>query len=288
MRQFITLAAAAFMSLGAVGAHAATTGNIIFLVDESGSMGGDQAWLAGMVGDLDAAMTTAGVTATYGVVGFGATSPEVAPHTHQALADATTTAASLGSMDTSGGLEDGWAAMAYALTAFTFDAGAAINFVLVTDEDRDNVGGIYSTLTYASLLADLQAMNVTLNAVVDANYQCNGAGADLIGMDDSGTGYAADGGGGYTTCTTAAAYDGYVTTIADYVNLAIATGGAAWDLNILRSGGLLATSFTNAFIDIKVEEIVTTPGGVPIPGAVWLMAGGLGGLAALRRRKKAA
>ena len=32
-------------------------------------------------------------------------------------------------------------------------------------------------------------------------------------------------------------------------------GGAAWDLNLLRDGGLSAESFTAAFIEIKVQEI---------------------------------
>lgn len=54
------------------------------------------------------------------------------------------------------------------------------------------------------------------------------------------------------------------TSKVDYVDLAWATGnekvgGAAWDLNILRQGGQAATSFTQAFIDIKTEEVQRQP-----------------------------
>ena len=48
---------------------------------------------------------------------------------------------------------------------------------------------------------------------------------------------------------------GHGTTHKDYVRMAMALGGAAWDLNLLRKGGETASAFTKAFIDLKVKEI---------------------------------
>ena len=82
--------------------------------------------------------------------------------------------------------------------------------------------------------------------------------------------------------------NGSGTTESDYVNgLAFATGidGAAWDLNRLRAGGLTATSFTNAFVDVKVEEITSQ---IPEPTTLALMGLGLAGLGYRRHRSKIA
>ena len=49
-----------------------TNSEVIFVVDESGSMGGEHAFLPGFVTDLDARLTAAGVTSRqFGLTGFG-------------------------------------------------------------------------------------------------------------------------------------------------------------------------------------------------------------------------
>ena len=51
------------------------------------------------------------------------------------------------------------------------------------------------------------------------------------------------------------------------IDLADANLGAAWNLDQLRAGGLLAESFSTAFVDIKVEEIMR---GNPVVGGEFI------------------
>jgi VPDSG-CTERM motif/von Willebrand factor type A domain len=272
-QMLLGLGAAALMLVGIESANAATTADVIFIVDESGSMSGEHAWLGSMVTALEANLATAGVTGNnYGLVGYGGSSPHgPAGHKHLVGGGDFGTAAQLstatGGLTLSGGTEDGWQAINYALNNYTFRAGAALNIILITDEDRDNT----SSDTYASTLAALTAKGALLNVVVNASFNTGTA----LGIDSTGNKYVADGLGGFTSSGGGVATSGAGTTIA--------TGGAAWDLNKLRAGGLTAASFTEAFVDIKTTEIVT--GGVPDGGsALLLLSLSLGGLATLRRR----
>ena len=258
--------------------------DVIAVVDESGSMAGEHAWLATMVTSLDADLVTAGLTPNqYGLVGFGAsaTAPHaVGGHQHPVgggeFGTAAQFSAATAGLVVTGATEDGYSGIDTALS-YTGRAGAAQNIILVTDEDRDvfNAG-----LTFNSILAGLTREATLLNVVVDAQFRCGTT--VLLGIDSKGNGYVANGTGGFSTCTGATVLSGFGNTVADYVNLALATGGAAWDLNQLRAGGLTAASFTEAFVAVKVGEIQQQ---VPEPATLLLMAGGLGMFARMRRRR---
>jgi hypothetical protein len=263
---------------------AVVASDVVFIVDESGSMGGEHAFLSDVIDDLDAALLAAGVvTRNYGLIGFGSSNPAPRDVGTAGLNDAATTKADFGSLLLNGGFEDGWAGINYAMNNLTFNAGAATNFILVTDEDRDSFDG---ALTYAGILADMKRQGIVLNSIVNTNLR-DSASAVALGCNDTGTAYLPDGSGGFTTSGGCTASGGFGTTNADYVDLAWATGGAAWDLNQLRAGGLVADGFASAFIDIKVQEIITPPGiPVPLPGVLLLT--GIGGFGLFSRRRKSA
>jgi hypothetical protein len=272
--------------------------DVIVLMDESGSMSGEQTWIKNQITTLDTGLVAEGLTPNqYGLIGFGASaagSPDYLrgfdvggtglPNTSTAgsFGTAAQFQTAAGNLVASGGTEDGYAAINLANT-LAGRTGAARNYILVTDEDRDNTN---SSFTYAGILSSMTGAGILLNAIVNQAFTCGGAAALGVAKDGANTiGFVADGSGGYTQCTGTVAFgSGSGSTKANYVDLALATGGAAWNLNLHRAGGLTADSFTAAFIEWKVEEITNQ---TPLPGTLALLGIGLVGLGAVRRKQAA-
>lgn len=300
MKLKLSLVAAGLLSVSAfhgAALAAPSFADVIVLMDESGSMSGEQTWIKNQITTLDSGLVAEGLTPNqYGLIGFGATaagSPDYLrgfdvggtglPNTNTAgsFGSAAQFQAAANNLVASGGTEDGYAAINLANT-LAGRSGAARNYILVTDEDRDVAN---STLSYANILSSMTGAGILLNAIVNHGFSCGTKTALGVAKDGASLiGFVADGLGGYSQCTETITFgSGSGTTKSDYVDLALATGGAAWDLNLLRSGGMLATSFTAAFIDWKVEEITNQP--VSLPGTLALLGIGLAGLGAMRRKQ---
>ena len=287
----------ALMLLVAVATINAYSADVIFVVDESGSMGGEHAWLGTMITSLESSLVAAGSTSNqYGLVGYGGHVAGQVGHSHLVGGADWGTAAEFSSATSglvvSGGTEDGWQAIDYVLNNYTFRSGQALNIVLVTDEDRDNIA---PSLSYGGMVSSLGSAGAMLNVVVDYNFS-TAAQAIAVGLDSDYNAYAADGSGGYLASANGvlvgegSSYNTNNKTA--YIDLAFATGGAAWDLKQLRAGGLTGDSFTSAFVDIKTAEIIEeqeeeSNGGNPIPEPMTMLLFGpaLLGLVGLKRKK---
>lgn len=228
--------------------------DVYLVVDESGSMSGEHRWMNDLVPALELGLQSAGVgnelSNLYGLVGYER-NPDYKRFQDQLMVGAADFTQLSNQLRLYGGTEDGYHAMMSTLNDYPLRDKTAHNLILVTDEDRDVTRSISAEMMFNGLFES----KVILNSVVNATFRC-GDGTSAIGMTADGLGFVADGKGSYYTCTNTTAISGSGRTIDDYVHLAIASGGAAWDLNFLRSGGLRAQSFSKALVDIKVQEII--------------------------------
>jgi hypothetical protein len=166
--------AAMTLALGGVGtAQATILADVVWVVDTSGSMGGDINQVKNRILEFNTAMTDNGIDANYGLVRFGGTASLI-----QDITDFTTFSASGSPFNSlsanGGGTEDGSAALQVALGA-SFRANSVQNFILVTDENDD-------TSSNRSLLNDDLAATTGVNELInvignpgddDGNYYAN-------------------------------------------------------------------------------------------------------------------
>lgn len=261
LRSTTILVAATF----ATGASAQSVANLIFAVDESGSMGGEQDFLGDFAADIDAALGGAGFsTVNFGLTGFGSgLNPGDLGRSFDVggalLGNAADFATATDDLLTSGGFEDGYSAIDFILNTYPTTAGTSTTLILVTDEDRDNGN---SALTFGSISSELNARGINLISVVDASF-VDDEGNTAIATDGT-TAFVQDG-TGFTRAPFGSVTNAAGSTDGDYIQLSFATpNGCAATLNELRAGGDAATAFSAVLL-----ECLTTAarggGGLVVP-----------------------
>lgn len=240
--------------------------DVVFIVDESRSMVAEHAWLKDMVSALESRLLEDRVGVLepnrYALIGFANPDPKLEKGrivalgggADQPFGNPSEFSGGVDMLALRGDDEDGYSAMQVALNNLTFRPRAARQFILVSDEERDVLDAM---LTYNETLRRLLGAGVKLNVVVKHLFAVLDEGTELfvLGLDRHMNAYTRDGrklAGGFPFPES-----GYETTYKDYVRMAFATGGGAWDLNILRkSEEDVLEAFTKAFLLVKVEEIV--------------------------------
>jgi hypothetical protein len=133
MKHLLAILFGAALAISASAAQAAPVGaDVVFVVDESGSMAGEHAFLGDVINDLDNGLAAAGITTRrYGLVGFGASNPQPRD-VGGGFLNAAGFATATGNLQIGGGFEDGYAGLDFSLGNFAFNPNHAINFILVT------------------------------------------------------------------------------------------------------------------------------------------------------------
>lgn len=231
-------------------AKAVVTADLVFVVDESGSMGNVQTNLRNNIGAFASILSAGGVDATYSLVGYG--NGAVRP---RLLTDSTTAAAfatAAAGLVASGGTEPGYEASMAALNGgpsgtlgITFRAGAVKNVVILTDEPTNG---------------DLAGANAT---TLDALLTSTGALYNGVLRGSS--------------------------TINSYSTLIGNHGGTVFDLNAFNTTDqMVIDAFVQDFATRKLQEIIDQSNTVPEPITATLGLMGLGVLGAATRRRRAA
>lgn len=232
------------------------TADVIFVVDESGSMAGEQQWIGSMIATLESQLEEYGFQDNrYGLVGFADT-PRSLPTASSRFMSAEEFATAARSLSTSrSGTEDGYGGIAHALRDYGFRDDAVGVIVLVTDEDRDIAD---RSLTRDGILGELADSGVIFHAVLDANL-ADGDNRAALGVDSSGLAFLQGAAGEYVAGSGGVHVRSGGASRIDYVDLAWELGGTVWDLNRLRAGGDAAAAFTTAFADGLPLEAGNTP-----------------------------
>lgn len=273
-------------------AHAASTVDMVVAIDESGSMSSWQGFVGSYVNNLDTVLTSQGVTTNqFGLVGFGGASytstaaNEAGRETGSALyrsfnlvsptsglfgGAANFSAVSGSQLVVNGGTEDGYRAIDYLLRNYTFRSSAGASVFLVTDEDRDNDTGNLPTgsalptdgvLAKTHVQNELATKKIVLHSVSNQRLfdkDGNAAIAVVGATPATGTAYVKKSDGSVVAVTGGYSI-GYAsgTTVGDYAELALASGGTVMDISeinsIINLGGAALSNLSAAMAQLVAQ-----------------------------------
>lgn len=227
--------------------------HLFLIVDESGSMKGRQGWLAEVLPALGHALNDRNVNTLpdqidFTLAGFTTHSRELAQHASDIEA-----ARAVSALRTNGGTEDGYVAIRNVLSGYLAGVDyAPTTVVLITDENRDVTE---RGLTLTGLADQLVTNGIVVHAVIKAQIVCPDRQLG-IAVDKDRVAVVA-GQSVLSTCS-----DARIRTFDDYAELAWATGGLVWNLDVL-TGGRPGT--LQQFVDALSDAIISQwP-----PGILW-------------------
>jgi hypothetical protein len=199
---------------------------IILIVDESGSMSGDQDWLADFVPALGKALSERNqydlpAEIEFTVAGFTDDTRNLLMY--GSVIEATD---AIGRLRADKSIEDGYVAIRELLEERLHRSGSPTTVILITDEDRDVTD---PDVTLASLTEYLDWMGIVVHSIIPAEILCPDR-KRAIAMDQHDVALQPDT-GGLSSCENALRW-----THEDYAELAFITGGLTWDLGIFAPG----------------------------------------------------
>ena len=232
------------------------TADVVFVVDESGSMVYEHQWIVTEAMRLDEDLKLQGIGAgdrpnLFALVGFSRNSLEgIGGIVLSDLASVENFSAAAQNLELTGIFEDGYSGIVHAVENIVTRSDSAKLMILVTDERRYVLD---PSLTKTVVLQKLQDSGFILNVAV--NQQFVRGRSFAFGLNENGTAYVFNS----SFSSLFAVEEGGVPLLTgnvyeDYVELSYLAGGVAWDLNQLRLGGVLADAFSNAFTSVKVDE----------------------------------
>ncbi len=279
-----TLLASLLMASTSTAALAQQSGvDFVFLVDESGSMSGEQAFIPTLVNNIETAFSAAGFKANrYALVGYARSNPE--PHLVTPFGGPGDVATGAGTLEVSGGTEDGYDAIDFAFGNLSIrpDSG---QFLLVTDEDRDVFDPAQS---FNSVLGQLTGNNVGLNGIYRVSTITQIPGVTPGPAPEDGTPVAVDTINNRIYVVDSTQPNGFRridllntvnpitggdgTTVADYVDLGKQTvGGCVGSIDEFRTNDpVIVNAFAGALVDCLTIAVVNNPGSFEATTAVVL------------------
>jgi hypothetical protein len=158
-------------AMAATTAQAAIVADILWVIDTSGSMGGDITQVKNRITEFQGVMTSNGIDAMYGAVRYGGAASLIQDFTTAALFSA----GPFATLTANGGAtEDGSEALRLGIQTASWRSNAVRNLILVTDEDDDNAGNRAALQAALDATTEDELINIIGNPADDAgNYYRN-------------------------------------------------------------------------------------------------------------------